>query len=100
MEESESMPAPLTEEVIEKMASFVDERASVIVEHRRYRGASSPERLVFSVGEMLGAYVRANVRSGDRLLVWNYDELCRDDNAIIQVKKPNSAGVVEPGGAY
>jgi hypothetical protein len=73
--------------------------APVIVEHRFYRGASAPARLVFDDYEEL-TYLNTNTKAGDAIYVWNFSELCRDDNHLAMGKIPDSSGRTPRGGAY
>lgn len=95
-----SLDTPLTDATIRPLAAHADETSPLIVEHRHHQGASGPTRLVFSTGDELTAYLRANVRPHDRVLVWSYDALCRDDNAMLRARRPGPDGLVGTGGAY
>lgn len=72
----------------------------VIVEHRFYRGASAPARLVFDDIEGLDAYLKAHASSGDSIWVWSFGACCRAENALAHAKVPDSLGRVPDGGAY
>ena len=76
------------------------ERAPLILEHRFYRGAKSPQRLIFDDCGDLIAYLTANANAGDHFFAWNYSDLCRDDNRIASGKCPDKLGRVPGGGAY
>ncbi|MBA3559868.1 MAG: hypothetical protein H0W30_14870 [Gemmatimonadaceae bacterium] len=76
------------------------ESSPVIVEHRFYRGSSAPERLVFDDLQDFQEYLGRTWNRGDAFLVWRYDELCRDDNALARGKLPDVRGRVPGRGAY
>jgi hypothetical protein len=72
----------------------------LIVEHRLYRGAGAPIRLVFEDADELEAYLRERTRIGDDVWVWRFDALCRDDNALTHAKVPDADGSVPTRGPY
>src|SRR5262245_1639787 len=51
------------------------EREPLILEHRHYRAASAPDRLIFDDYDAFHDYLRAHARSGDHLLIWGYTSL-------------------------
>jgi hypothetical protein len=89
----------LASEVLVALRGALEE-TPLIVEHRLYRGASSPVRLIFDDFGRLDEYLRTQTRIGDSVWVWRYDALCRDDNSLVQGKIPDSRGFVPKGGAY
>jgi len=76
------------------------EDTPLIVEHRFYRGSSSPDRRVFENADDLEAYLRERTRPGDSIWIWRFDTLCRDDNSLAHGKVPDVDGTVPAGGAY
>ncbi len=76
------------------------EQTPVIVEHRFYRGSRSPVRLVFDDFSDLELYFRHEARPGDSITTWRYDASCRDDNALVHGKLPDTDGLVPQRGAY
>ena len=72
----------------------------IIVEHRFYRGASAPDRVVFDEYEDFTEYVERTSRPGDSYRVWRYNELCRDDNPVARGKIPDDRGRVPKKGPY
>lgn len=76
------------------------EQTPLIVEHRHYRGARAPTRLVFDEYEDLEEYLRTKAWRGDHFYVWRFDHLCRDDNPLVHGKLPDVDGTVPRGGAY
>jgi len=88
------------EQTIESLRRIADDAAVLIVEHRHHFGARSPTRLVFSDGDALVQYLASSLRPGDAIWVWNYDNLCRDDNALFVGKSPLADGHTPRGGAY
>jgi hypothetical protein len=92
-------PNILAEDVLGHVAKVL-EQSPVIVEHWFYRGASAPERRVFDDMADLHVYLTEAARPGDKLWLWRFDELCRDDNALAHGKVPDERGRVPKGGAY
>jgi hypothetical protein len=80
--------------------SVLEEVGPVIVKHWFYYGSRSPDRLVFEDYEELLEYLRANARPGDALHVWDFAQVCRDDNTLADGKYPDSHGRTPKGGAY
>ncbi|HYO99034.1 MAG TPA: hypothetical protein VER76_02365, partial [Pyrinomonadaceae bacterium] len=71
----------LLDEKLEKIRLTLEE-APVILEHRFYRCARSPDRLVFDVYEELVSYLKLNAQPGDAFYLWNYAAVCRDENIL------------------
>jgi hypothetical protein len=83
-----------------KRLQAVLEESFVIVEHRFYRGSRAPHVFVVDNFDDLRTYLQSETRPGDSMWFWRYDELCRDDNSIMQGKVPDQRGLVPEGGAY
>jgi hypothetical protein len=93
-------PNILSPEILKAVEQTLARRGSVIVEHRVMCGGGNPYKLVFDdLDDFLG-HLKANARPGDNILVWCYDELCRDDNLITRGKYPGEKGRTPLGGAY
>src|SRR5262245_58093973 len=71
-----------------------------IVEHWFYYGGRSPDRLVFEDYDEFMEYLRANAKPGDAFHVWEFSQVCRDDNVLANGKYPDPQGRVPKGGAY
>lgn len=78
--------------------SFAD--SSLIVEHRFYLGGRSPKVTVFDDFADFEEYLRENVRPGDAIWCWRYNDLCRDDNCVTHGKYPDEHGRTPRRGAY
>jgi uncharacterized SAM-dependent methyltransferase len=76
------------------------ERQPVILEHRLYRGSSAPLRLIFDEYEDFLNHLKSHARPDDRVLIWGYSDLCRDDNELVDAKYPDPMGRTPRGGAY
>jgi hypothetical protein len=76
------------------------ETQPVILEHRFYRGATAPARLIFDDYEELLSHLTANARPGDRFMVWGYSDLCVTGNVILDAKWPDASGNAPMSGAY
>ena len=74
--------------------------SSVIVEHRFLFGGRAPASIVFDDYEAFEEYLRAEVRPGDALWFWRYNDLCRDDNAVTRGNYPDAKGSILPGEVY
>ena len=92
-------PDVLAEEVLVLVARILEE-SPIIVEHRFYRGARSPDRHVFDDIDELRGYLAAHARPGDAVWMWRFDELCRTENSLARGKVPDERGRVPRGGAY
>ncbi len=89
-----------SDENLEIIRKTLEEEGPVIVEHRFYRGSSSPDRLIFEDFEDLMAYLNTKVWGGDSIWIWSYAAVCGDNNAIAQGKCPDEDGCVPNKGAY
>jgi len=87
-----------SQETLGKIAAVL-ERTILIVEHRRYRGASSPTRLFFEDQEGFLAYLNDRAQPGDAFRAWSFD-LCTESNATATGKYPDELGRVPLKGAY
>ena len=76
------------------------EETPLIIEHWFYRGGSSPRRYVFEDFEELETHLRELGHPGDAFWVWRFDDLCRNDNALVNGKRPDADGAVPARGAY
>ena len=76
------------------------EQEPLIVEHRHFRAASAPDRLIFDDYDELHAYLHANAHAGDHLLIWRYSSLSRDDNLFLSGKFPDPRGLTPRRGSY
>jgi len=87
----------------ERMAAIrkvLEEKGPVIVEHWFYYGSRSPHRLVFEAYDDVVEYLKTKARPGDALHVWDYAEVCRDENTLANGKYPDADGRVPARGAY
>jgi hypothetical protein len=63
-------------------------------------GEIYPDRLVFDDFETLTEYLETKARRGDAFLIRDFGAVCRADNALVNAKYPNAAGLVPTRGAY
>jgi hypothetical protein len=89
----------LEPEALAKIEQVLERHGPVILEHRFYRGSSAPARLIFDDFDDLVGYVKSRARPGDSFYMWNYAELCRDDNNLVAGKYPDAQGRIPRGGA-
>lgn len=87
-------------EVLDRLRHVLDTESALIVEHRFYRGSSSPWRFVCEDVATLEEYLRTKARAGDSFYVWSFEDCCREDNTVGRGKIPDSEGRVPLGGAY
>jgi len=79
---------------------MLDEKGPIIVEHRFYRGSRSPKRLVFDDFGQFVEYISSQAYPGDAVWVWDFAELCRDDNRIVNGKYPDGMGRTPEGAPH
>jgi hypothetical protein len=89
----------LASELLSEVRNIL-EREPIIVEHRLYGGSSAPLRLIFDEYEDFLNHLRSRAKPGDRVLIWGYSDLCRDDNKLADGKYPDDRGRTPRGGAY
>jgi hypothetical protein len=87
-------------ETLDRIRSCLEIEGPVILEHRFYRGASAPDRLVFADMDELLEYLEARAFAGDSISVWSLMAVCRDDNMLADGKCPDENGLVPKRGAY
>jgi hypothetical protein len=90
----------LSEDRLATLRKILDDVGPVIVEHWFYYGSRSPDRLVFDDYYTLVEYLKGKTKPGDAIHVWNYAELCRDSNTLVNGKIPDEQGRTPKGGAY
>jgi hypothetical protein len=90
----------LSPDRLEAIRRVLEEVGPVILEHWFYYGSRSPDRLVFEDFEELLTYLQVNARPGDALHVWDFAQVCRNDNTLADGKYPDSQGRTPKGGAY
>lgn len=78
----------------------LEDKGPVILEHWFYYGSRSPDRIVFDDYDRLVEYLGTKVGAGDALHVWDYADVCRDDNRLTNGKYPDAQGRVPARGAY
>ena len=86
-------------ENLEKVRRVLDE-SLIIVEHRFYRRSSAPDRMFFDVFEEFVNYLTQNAHPGDHFYIWNYEQVCANDNYVARGKYPDCDGRTPKGGAY
>src|SRR5258706_14720948 len=84
--------------LLPRIKELIEDESDVIVEHRLYKAAHAPIRLVFGDFETFEKYVLEKARPGDALLVWKFEDCCKDDGAVVSGKIPNERGQVPRGG--
>jgi hypothetical protein len=77
----------------------VEDHGPIVVEWWHYRGASSPDRLIFEGFDAFSAWL-AGTAAGDAIWVWDWAAICRDDNVVAHGKSPDESGEVPSSGAY
>lgn len=87
-------------QTLEKLRRVIEEESAIIVEHRFFRLARSPNRIVFDSFPAFEKYFLQEASPGDRFLIWAFESCCRDDLVLVSGKKPDANGKVPLGGAY
>jgi hypothetical protein len=90
----------LSAENLEKIRRTLEDEGPIIVEHWFYRGARSPDRLIFDDLDAFMGYVESRAQGGDAFHVWSFASVCKDENVIASGKQPDEDGCVPKGGAY
>ena len=96
---SKTGPNILSSEALAKIEAVL-EQAPVILEHWFYRSSSAPDRLIFDDYEGFLTYLKSNSHPGDKIYVWNFAELCKDDNHVVAGKYPDAIGRTPRLGPY
>jgi len=96
---SESGPNILAPELLARIKNILEQQP-IILEHRLYRASAAPLRLVFDEYEDFLDHLKSRARPGDRLLIWGYSDLCRDDSELVDGKFPDATGRTPSRGAY
>lgn len=78
----------------------LDDKGPVIVEHWFYHGSRAPHRIVFDDYEKFVEYLNTNARPGDAFHIWDFANVCRDNNTLATGKYPDAQGRVPAKGAY
>ncbi|MBR0828224.1 hypothetical protein JQ596_22055 [Bradyrhizobium manausense] len=89
----------LAPELLTKVRNML-EREPIILEHRLYAGSAAPLMLIFDDYDEFVRHLESRAGPGDRLLMWGYSGLCRDDNIAVDAKYPDAAGRTPRGGSY
>ena len=82
------------------LRAVIENESALIVEHRFYKGARAPQRLIFDDFERLEAYIKVEAAPGDSFYVWKFEESCPSEGAFVAAKIPDAEGKVPLGGAY
>ena len=90
----------LAPEILAKVERVLEKQGPVILEHWFYRSGRSPDRLIFEDYDKLREYLGSSVAAGDALHIWNFAEVCRDDNSLADGKYPDAQGRTPRRGAY
>lgn len=90
----------LSPDRMDAVRKVLEDQGPVIVEHWFYYGARAPDRIVFDDYEQFIAYLKTMARPGDAFHIWNFADLCRDDNTLVNGKYPDAEGRVPARGAY
>ena len=85
---------------LEAIRKVLEDKGPVIVEHWFYYQGRAPDRLVFHDYEQLIQYLNKSARPGDAFYIWDFANVCRDDNALADGKYPDAEDRVPARGAY
>jgi hypothetical protein len=56
--------------------------------------------LIFDEYEDFLDHLKSGAKPGDHILIWEYSDLCRNDNNLADGKYPDDVGRTPRGGAY
>lgn len=87
-------------ESLAAIQSCLESQGPIVVEHRFYRGACAPHRMVFDEFEKFAEYLNTQTFAGDSIWVWSFDAVCREDNSLTHGKCPDEHGEMPERGAY
>ena len=87
-------------EILERLKAIIENESPLIVEHRSYRGASAPPRLIFDSADAFEEYFRDRTRPGDSFYIWAFEACCTDERVIARGKVPDEEGRTPRGGSY
>jgi hypothetical protein len=87
-------------ESLTQIQRILEDEAPIIVEHRFYRGACAPARMVFDDFEEFTNYLKTSASAGDAIYVWNFGATCTDENVLVKGKCPDDYNRVPQKGAY
>lgn len=90
----------LSPDRLSTVRDVLENSGPIIIEHWFNYGSCAPNRIVFDDYEKFLSYVNANARPGDSFWVWEFAQVCRDDNSLVDGKHPDQQGRVPKGGAY
>jgi hypothetical protein len=90
----------LSADRMEAVRKVLEDKGPVIVEHWFYYGSRAPDRIVFEEYEQFVEYLNTKARPGDAFHIWDFADLCRDDNSLANGKYPDAEGRVPARGAY
>ncbi|QEL15261.1 hypothetical protein [Limnoglobus roseus] len=87
-------------ERLSAIREVLEQSGPIIVEHRFYYGSCAPDRHIFNDFDSFMAYLKSKPKPGDAIWVWNFEDVCGNDNAVTDGKYPDDQGRVPEGGAY
>jgi hypothetical protein len=90
----------LSSENLELIAKTLEDEGPVILEHAHYRGARSPDWLIFDELEALTEYVENRSAIGDAFRIWSFAAVCNKENILASGKFPDEDGCVPRTGPY
>src|SRR5262249_44563059 len=87
----------------EKLAAIrdtIESQGPIIVQHWFYRGASSPERIIFEDYDEFLKWLHESTYAGDAIDVWDWGAVCKWEDRLAEGKCPDENEMVPKGGAY
>ncbi len=89
-----------SEAILSRVRATLEDEGPVVIEHRHYCGASAPTWFVCNDYDEFVEYLQLRTVPGDSFYLWSFMQCCRDDNALVTGKIPDSDGRTPVGGAY
>lgn len=88
------------QERLSRLRAIIENESAVIVEHRFYRGGRAPNRFVTDDFDDLREYLQTKTIPGDSIILWKFEDCCRNDNVVVAGKVPDASGRVPKFGSY
>jgi len=87
-------------ENIQAIRRVLENEGPIVVEHRFYRGASAPNRIIFEDIDDFLEYLDKQASAGDAFRVWSFERVCTEGERLAYGKCPDDQNRVPKKGAY
>ncbi len=96
---SQDGPKINSQDRLDAIRHILEDVGPLIVEHKFYMGGRRPEYVIFTDFNEFEQWLDTTA-AGDSFWMWDYFDICRDDNAVTHGKAPDERGFVPLKGAY